>query len=158
MAPGSSSLQHSSSSNMNSTLSIRKSAASISNKASPPTSNRGSSGKKKKSGSGKFAGSQKKRVSSGENTKSISPRNKNGSGKTQSTKTVVPSIPAPKLETKKPDKNISLGTDSETDDVEVTFKDYSTLCERVAKTMYYANPVLPQTPRPSLPLTSKLKF
>ncbi|CAL8100928.1 unnamed protein product [Orchesella dallaii] len=43
----------------------------------------------------------------------------------------------------------SEGSDSET---EVSFEDYSVLCERFAKSMYYSNSI-PSTPRPSLPLT-----
>lgn len=47
--------------------------------------------------------------------------------------------------------------ESDTDESEVSFEEYNILCERFAKTMYYSNPTKPSsTPRPSLPLTSKI--
>lgn len=58
--------------------------------------------------------------------------------------------PAKKEKSKEP-----LTSEDETDD-DASFEDYSELCERVAKTMYYANTRPQSTPRPSLPLTSKM--
>lgn len=59
-------------------------------------------------------------------------------------------------ETKKENNLPATSEESEAEQPEVTFEDYTELCERVAKTMYYVNPRQKCTPRPSLPLTSKL--
>lgn len=52
-------------------------------------------------------------------------------------------------------KDVVSTSESESDECEAYFEDYSELCERVAKTMYYTRIRTPTTPRPSLPLTSR---
>ncbi|ODM96930.1 Protein CNPPD1 [Orchesella cincta] len=57
--------------------------------------------------------------------------------------------------TKKEEKRKTEKAPEESDsdsEAEVSFEDYSVLCERFAKSMYYSNSI-PTTPRPSLPLT-----
>ncbi len=75
---------------------------------------------------------------------------RSGGGK----KTGSPGPGSKKMERKK--EVPATSEESEPEQPEVTFEDYTELCERVAKTMYYVNPRQKCTPRPSLPLTSKL--